>query len=609
MQNGCGWITIGLSLSKSKCENATPLFFLPLITKSSRAFIFFLIYLQKCDTMNRTTFLIGGENVTNQKKKLIANIAITAILIIVARVLRLSINNMETVLLPTFLIFLRGVIHLSLVLVWTISVHSRITNKQARRLVLSVGILMLMWIAVKTAKYEFFPNNTDTLVRYLWYLFYIPMLLIPLIGVFVAQYIRKPDDYRLPKWSYLFYIPVLLLLCGILTNDFHNLMFAFPKGIEAFDSDYTYGILYWISMAWYVSLTLAFAILLITKSRLPGVKGVQKIPLIVAIAAVAFWVLYTVGLIKGDLTVIDCIIIATLLETSIQTGLIPTNTSHKELFAKTTVPVIIVDEDYQARYTSGGAMPISEGDMKATAEALVTLGDTVLCSAPITAGRVVWQDDVAELNRQREDLDDVRQQLSEEGDLIQAENEIKIKQAEADEKNRLYDKIAREVKPQLTVLITLIEKAERGENVKENLSRVAVIGSYVKRRGNLLLLGSGNESIPLRELENALRESSENLRLLGADMALTVKGDGNVSIDSVLKAYDLYERVVEATLDTLTAMFIRLTVKEEKLLLSLQIGVREGSEIALAELTADGLSVEVEDNDIYVDFVVGGERT
>ena len=542
-----------------------------------------------------------------KNKKLFAGILLTAILIIVARALRLMINDMESLALATLLIYLRGVIHLSLALVWTVSVYQRITNKQARAFVLSVGVLMLVWIVAKTAKWEFFPNNTDTLVRYLWYAFYIPMLLIPLIGIFVTQYIRKPDGYRLPKWSYLFFIPAFLLLVGIFTNDLHNLMFTFPKGIEYFDSNYTYGILYWISMAWYISLTLAFVIILIYKSRLPGAKSVQKIPLVVAIVAVAFWILYTAGLIDGDLTVIDCIIIGTLLETAIQTGLIPTNTGHKELFVETTVPVIIIDEDYQARYTSGGALPVSEEAMRASADAPVSIGDTVLCSAPITAGRVVWQNDVAELNRQREDLDDVRARLAEEVDLIQAENEIKERQAKADEQNSLYDKIAREVKPQLDILASLLEKAEKGENAKENLSRVAVIGSYVKRRGNLLLLGSEADIIPLRELENALRESSENLRLLGTDIALTVKGNDSVRLEYAIKIYDLYESVVEATIEQLNAIFIRLTLKESDLSLSLQLGVNENVEAALANLNADGnLFIEFEDNDVFVDFVVGG---
>ena len=89
---------------------------------------------------------------TKQKKQFLACVFVTVILIIVARVLRLMINNMESPILPTFLIYLRGMIHLSLALVWTISVYNRITNKQTRALVLSVDNLKLLGILLKTEK-------------------------------------------------------------------------------------------------------------------------------------------------------------------------------------------------------------------------------------------------------------------------------------------------------------------------------------------------------------------------------------------------------------------------------------------------------------------------
>lgn len=77
-------------------------------------------------------------NTIKKNKKLFAGILLTAILIIVARALRLMINDMESLILPTLLIYLRGVIHLSFALVWTVAVYQRITNKQARAFVLSV---------------------------------------------------------------------------------------------------------------------------------------------------------------------------------------------------------------------------------------------------------------------------------------------------------------------------------------------------------------------------------------------------------------------------------------------------------------------------------------
>ena len=104
--------------------------------------------------------LYGGNCVIKKNKKLFAGILLTAILIIVARALRLMINDMESLALATLLIYLRGVIHLSLALVWTVSVYQRITNKQARAFVLSVGVLMLVWIVAKSPPTPRSPNST-----------------------------------------------------------------------------------------------------------------------------------------------------------------------------------------------------------------------------------------------------------------------------------------------------------------------------------------------------------------------------------------------------------------------------------------------------------------
>jgi hypothetical protein len=246
--------------------------------------------------------------------------------------------------------------------------------------------------------------------------------------------------------------------------------------------------------------------------------------------------------------------------------------------------------------------------MKDTENGTVVFNNTILSSAPIRAGRVVWQDDVTKLNKQREELDEIRETLSEESVLIRAETEIKEKQAQADEKNRLYDKIAREVKPQLAILNGLLDKIEKGENTKENLARVAVIGTYVKRRGNLLLLGNENGDVSVKEIENALRESLDNLKLLGIEVSLVANGNSNISIDNALKIYDLYQTVVEKTLDNITAIFVRFTKTDKGLKLSLSLGVKEDfNQNVLENISASSqLSVEVEDGDVYVDFVLGG---
>ena len=531
-----------------------------------------------------------------------------AILLIVAYAFRLIALNVSDVFVKTILTILRSVIHIALVSLWCSSVYYRVVNKQVRNLLLVVGALMLFWILSKTIKIEFFPNVTDVAIRYMWYGYYIPMILIPLIGIFITMYIGKPYNYKKPSWTYLFYIPALILLVGIFTNDLHNWAFTFPNGIENFNDDYSYGVLFWITATWFSGLGILFVVLLIRKSKLPGSKKMQKVPLYIICVAIVFWILYATQVIDADLTIIDCLIIIALLESAMQTGLIPINTNYREIFESTTIPVAIIDNGYVTNYRSGGATSFSKEDMLATATGAVSMGNKILSSSPIRGGRVVWQDDVEELNRQRLELDEIHASLAEEGTLIQAENEIKEKQAQADEKSLLYDKVAREVSTQLTKVLGLLSIAENEKATKKNLAQIAIIGTYIKRRGNLILLNNENELVSASELASAFRESSDNLKLLGISSAFDVIVDGEIPLCDALKAYDLYEEIIEALLEDLSAVFVRLKVLHGGVKLTLELGAK--TQISTDRLgfiaVSDEVNVELDDEDIFVTLTLGG---
>lgn len=531
-----------------------------------------------------------------------------AILLIVAYAFRLIALNVSDVFVKTILTILRSVIHIALVSLWCSSVYYRVVNKQVRNLLLVVGALMLFWILSKTIKIEFFPNVTDVAIRYMWYGYYIPMILIPLIGIFITMYIGKPYNYKKPSWTYLFYIPALILLVGIFTNDLHNWAFTFPNGIENFNEDYSYGVLFWITATWFSGLGILFVVLLIRKSKLPGSKKMQKVPLYIICVAIVFWILYATEVIEADLTIIDCLIIIALLESAMQTGLIPINTNYREIFESTTIPVAIIDDGYVTKYRSGGATSFSKEDMLATATGAVSMGNKILSSSPIRGGRVVWQDDVEELNQQRLELDEIHESLAEEGTLIQAENEIKEKQAQADEKSLLYDKVAREVSTQLTKVLGLLSIAENGEATKKALAQIAIIGTYIKRRGNLILLNNENELVSASELASAFRESTDNLKLLGIRSAFDVIVDGEIPLCDALKAYDLYEEIIEALLEDLSAVFVRLKVLNGGVKLTLELGAK--TQISMDRLgfiaVSDEVNVELDDEDIFVTLTLGG---
>lgn len=545
-----------------------------------------------------------------KKNKLTLKVSVAVIVLLLVALLMRYVPASENMLFATMMTTVRNCIHISLLVAWCISLYRRLLNPQIRIILVTTGVLMIIWLVAKTAKYEFLASSMDPIGRYMWYSYYIPMLLIPLFGLFAVHYIGKPENYHAPRWMKLFLIPAVLLIGLVFTNDLHQLVFRFDNGLANYDKDYSYGIPYFVLMAWYILLTLYFVFALLRKCRVPGSKKMQKMPIVIAFFGVVFWTLYVLKLVSVDLTVIDCLIITCLLESAIQSGMIPSNTNFQEIFSVTTVPVLVVDNDYQPHYVSAGALPVSEEQIKQSVRGTVDLGDSLLSSAPIKAGRVVWQDDVRRINLLRQHLQDVQEQLSEEGTLLQAETEVKENRAKADEQNRLYDRIAREVEFQLIKVDELLSQIEKEpENTKALLANVCVIGSYIKRRGNLLLLNEENKEINAAELEYCIRESLENLRHGGAYTMLSSNCNGKLATEHIVAAYDFCESLIERLLDDMTAMMVNLTCASGEINMNIQMGCTE--EIAQQVLSDVTLKLgiftyEIMDEDVVINLKIEG---
>ena len=174
-------------------------------------------------------------------KETIRNVIIIAALIVAAILCR----NIGREIPGRLLALPRSFIYVGLFMYWGISVRRRVIMKQTQRLLTAIAMLMVFWIVDRTAKHLF--ANDPQMIRYLWYLYYLPMLLIPFLTVLVAASLGKHENYRLPNWTKALYLPVLGLVLLVLTNDLHQMVFAFPKEAAVWlDNDYTREIGYFI---------------------------------------------------------------------------------------------------------------------------------------------------------------------------------------------------------------------------------------------------------------------------------------------------------------------------------------------------------------------------
>ena len=461
---------------------------------------------------------------------------------------------------------LRSGIYVFLFSAWCYSIWMRIVQTQVRRYLLAISVLMVLWILLRSIKFSI--DNTDA-GRWLWYFYYLPMLLIPMLSVFVSRSLGKGEDFQLPRWTKLLYFPTLLLLLLVLTNDLHQQVFSFPSGVLS-DQAYRYESGYFFVLAW-EALCAGFALLSMVKNcRIPRSRRIRWLPLVPLALSLAYAYAYAekvhwVWVLAGDMTVSQCLIFASILECCIQCGLIQSNLGYDELFEATSLPVQITDPAFCPQYVSAAmqeALPQSE--LRQMQQDTVHLSDdTLLKRHRLRRGWVFWKEDISALNQIRKELELTRDELRDTGDVLTAEKAQHARWLKLTEENRLYDMMEAQTARQIAMLRDLLaelQKAEDPDRARRLLGQVIIIGTYIKRRSNLTFVGVQRGAISVQELRLCLNESSENISIYGADCKTIIKGEGRLTVEQAMLVYDLFEAVVEAELESLRALLISIEV-------------------------------------------------
>ena len=503
-------------------------------------------------------------------------VAVVSLLIIVAAMCR----HIDRVYYPdkSILGLLRTVIYLGLFAAWGISVKNRIIQPQVRRYLVIIASLMFFWILIRGIKFHLvdivlYPH----IIRALWYLYYLPMLFIPLMVLFTALQLGKPENYRLPRKTLLLYIPTIILLCFVLTNDLHQLVFDFPENSVWTDKEYSYGFVYWPVVCWEFLCSCAALVVMLFKCRVPYSRRIMWLPFLPLATIFIYGFMYImdvywVWLIAGDMTVTFCLLIAATLECCIQCGLIQSNSHYDELLKSCTLSVQLTDTDYNPLLKSHAAKAISSLEMRqAEAEPLILADGYRLSGSAINGGHVLWLEDVSELLAVLDELREIQDELEDKNSILAAEYTLKVRKTHIEEQDRLFDIIQQETAGQIDLLAQLIEEFESSETEDERqslLGKMTVIGAYLKRRNNLIFLADKKPMLSVRELMLTFGESMDNLELCGVDCGLLNKLDDTVETAAVAAMYDFFEMIVERSLGVMSALTVAIDRSDDGLIIT-----------------------------------------
>ena len=506
-----------------------------------------------------------------------------AAVVVIAAVIRLY-NNQNTSDDVLFTDFIRSLLHIGLITAWGFSIYQRVVQKQARHYLCGIAVLMILWLNFKVMKYYICADVNVS--RYLWYLYYLPLVGIPLYTLFASLFIGKTEDYKL-KWQVkLLYIPAILLFLMVMTNDLHKFAFSFPQHDFSPDN-YQHGIGYFMVFGWFALCTFASFYVMYSGGKIKR-KPRAFAPLIVALVLTVYYIItYMVEnpvtkLLAGDLSSACSLLFAAVFECCIYCGLLPTNTRYDEMF-ETSVgnSAQIVDENYNVRYASASAEPLSVEQIKQALNAPVALSEgKLLHTAPIGGGYTVWTEDISELTNLRRELTETKEELEERTAMLRHEYVLEKDRKVTAEQNRLYDLLTASTQKQIDRIARLMKEYELvdGDAEKGNaiLSKIAVLGGYVKRKKHLTLSIQNRFDVPQGELKNAIEESVRYLKAMGAHCVVFVDAERDYLPGEIASAaYDFFEDAVEAALCSITSCAVSMCVVEGTLRIRVTVGCKE----------------------------------
>ena len=496
----------------------------------------------------------------------------------------------------------RALIYIGLLAAWGISVQTRIIQTQVRRYLLVIAGLMLLWLTLRTVKYNTYHMTAE---RFLWYGYYLPMLFIPVLAVLVALSLGKPENYRLPKWTHFLYLPSALLFLLVLTNDLHQLVFFFPTGVLS-TREYDYGIGYYVVLAWMVLCAAAALVIILAKCRIPQSRRYLWLPVVPFALALGYCAAYIKGvywvwLLAGDLTVSMCLIITAIFESCIQCSLIQSNTHYAELFHASTIGALITDRDFSVACAAENARSVDSQTLMAAAESPVVTADGIRISeAPIRWGHVFWEDDISPMLAVLKELDATREELQSYGSILQAENAQKARRKKLEEQERLYRAMQEKAAApavRLSNLAKALQGVQDADAARFLLWKMTVIGAYLKRRSNLIFLADRDGMVPVSEVALCLNESMDNLRLHVRRCASWLDFEGELRLETAAALYDFFEAAIELAMDDLSGAAANVTRKEDACVLSLMLQC--GTDLTSLRAAYPDASVENEDGVWY----------
>lgn len=227
-------------------------------------------------------------------------------------------------------------LYITLTIVWMLSLRREILDLLVRRKLMAGGVMLILLFVVRFLRWNV-ARPMSFAARLCWYLYYIPIILLPVLSVDLSLDIGREENesnarYILPLWA-----GGIALAAIALTNDLHGMMLHiwYDGGMEYS----AHGPVYNVIVVWHIALIFTTFFILLYRCRVLMAREKWYIPVLVEMFGFFLWGFYYAnsgssprihGISLYNFQEVHLLVFLGLWESCILTGLIPSRSLVKE---------------------------------------------------------------------------------------------------------------------------------------------------------------------------------------------------------------------------------------------------------------------------------------
>lgn len=437
--------------------------------------------------------------------------------------------------------------------IWGVLVYLRCLDYVLRRRLVAVATICALWMIEVILKYKSFTPFYATI---LWYLYYVPMTLVPLLYQLCGLRLAGLEQHRAGRrYRTVLWVVAILLIGFVLTNDFHRQVFHFDRSSDTWSNDYTYGWGYFAVLIWTAFNFVAFFIL-VGRSASFRIQRFSGTAALVLLGGAFFAISYALRVPwawKLNFSLVYCVLCVVTMEICLDCGVIPSYHDIAGIFDTLPLDLKVLTRDLQEVYATPVSKPIPAGvreELRAQelghshAFAVVSNPDVMYRSFPLLGGSALLAQDVSEVNELNRELAHRRMELQRQNELLTADYDLKAHLADQEAEALLVKDVDQalaralgEMYGLLSSLPPLTDEASSRERYRM-LQCAKMFVAYCKRKGSLTLAQHGESGFDLDRIQLIANEMASDLRTIDVDCASIIAIRRPMHASAVSALYD-----------------------------------------------------------------------